>query len=338
MKIYELNKVQFYQVLNESVQSKKIIFKDFWESINLETYNLLSKFFYIILKNGDSYLVCSCAVRTIPYLKKILYSFPYSGYSKTIKINNLSATNVNEYKFVNKLRESIVFETECDSDEGDFVYHSLDLKQLKLSKEYDISDQILNYLGGKQRNQIRKSFNYNFDIIEIENFTPHLYDLYLNSMKSLGMFSHPIEYFINFKKFNETSKLFTVKFNKDIIGFFIISIHDKILYLHNLVVPNKYKKLNVTSYIFYRIIKFGGDNELNFIEYGRSLKHSGSSNFKKNFSNHFYTTRRYTILGDSLVSSPIAKELKILTLTKFVFKLMPTNIFRKLSFFRKYVP
>ncbi|HYB92973.1 MAG TPA: GNAT family N-acetyltransferase, partial [archaeon] len=144
-----------------------------------------------------------------------------------------------------------------------------------------------NYLiAGNARKAIRKAIKSGVvvDRQESSSALPDFYELYVDSMKRLGVLPCPYSIAKDMWRLMGSSNCMKVFFakikNECIAGVLFFTFRNSIIgYLS--VSSKKYLKLQPNNLLYYEIIKYGYENNFPFIDYGAAQPNTGSFEFKK---------------------------------------------------------
>ena len=152
---------------------------------------------------------------------------------------------------------------------------------------YDLkggTDALWNSMNRKTRGSVRKAEKSDLKV-NIENGSlDDFYDLYVRRLRDLGSLAYPYSLFADLKSaFGEDAPVTVVsKDDKPVSACFSIKYKDT---LHALLagVDKKYLSLNPYSLMYWKLIEFACENNLQRFDFGRSRLGTGSYNFKKNW-------------------------------------------------------
>lgn len=163
-------------------------------------------------------------------------------------------------------------------------------------------------LDRKTRNAIRKAMKANIDIfdftIDDKNNLKKYFLLYLQIEKKLGSPPHSFKLFTNLLATKKSIKLLMAEYKGEPAGGVIVFYNKKGIYWWNGVSNSKFKNLNVTNLLLWKIIEWGNENGFSFLNLGRTRKGTGVYHFKKGLGGEeiFYTDYVYPLPNKKVVS------------------------------------
>ena len=152
------------------------------------------------------------------------------------------------------------------------------------------------------RNAVRKAVKNKIKVVE-KNFEESLtsfYRLYLSTMKKLGSPPHGLEFFkACHESLGEQIKIFLATTSNKTVGGVLFFLGRKIIYPAYEGIDSEYRRLNVASLLFSRIIEWGCENNYHSFNFGRTLYGSGVHSFKKQWGGK-ETSSPYYYLGKQI--------------------------------------
>lgn len=184
-------------------------------------------------------------------------------------------------------------------------------------------DEQMQSFKSKLRNQIKKGYANGLEIksggIEL---LPQFYDIYIRNMHRLGVPHPSINYFKSFVQNYENgiSKLFIVTYNSIPVGACIVFTYGKLAELFWASTSRKYNNLNPNMVLYWEIIKFSIEQNMEILSFGRSNVESNSLKFKEqwgvethplyfNYSSEQSNLRNFGLINKiwKLIPFPIVK-------------------------------
>jgi len=152
------------------------------------------------------------------------------------------------------------------------------------------------------RNAVRKAVKNKIEVVEksFEESLKSFHLLYLLTMKKLGSPPHGLRYFKACHEFlGEQVKIFLATTSNKIVGGVLVFLGKKTIYPAFEGIEPEYRRLNVASLLFSRIIEWGCENNYHSFDFGRTLYGSGVYSFKKQWGGK-ETTLPYFYLGEQI--------------------------------------
>jgi FemAB-related protein (PEP-CTERM system-associated) len=222
-----------------------------------------------------------------------LLSLPYCEYGGPLVTENVIPTlpklidyavelssklNIDYIEIRNpSLRNKVFFEDKHFKPIQKYVSFDINLKQQQ--------DVLWNSLNRKNRNAIRKAMRSDLEIVEIDTGDKKgiekYYSLYLKVQQRLGSPPHSLKLFKNFAMMKKNIKIIMVEYEETAVGGMIFFYNKQGIYWWSGVSDSAHRKLNVTNYQLWEMIKWGNENGFPRLSLGRTRKDSGVYNFKK---------------------------------------------------------
>ena len=148
--------------------------------------------------------------------------------------------------------------------------------------DLDINTEVVwRIFNNKVRNAIRKAIKSGVKIAN-DSHIEEFYGLYTRNMRDLGTPPHSFAFFKNLlHEFPEHTRVVSVKYDGvSVAAMFLLYFKDTII-SGWAASDRKYRKINPNNLLYWEVIKAGCESGYKYFDFGRSLKGSGTFNFKK---------------------------------------------------------
>lgn len=161
------------------------------------------------------------------------------------------------------------------------------------------SDLLWNRLDAKVRNQVRKAWKSNLNIVWGKEQLDDFYKIYSKHIQSLGT---PVHSFVFFKNIidhlPDLTEILTVRLGDKVIGAMFLTKYKNLISDPWAASLKKYLPLNPNMLMYWEALKYSCDNGFKIFDFGRSQMNSGTFKFKAqwgaepvplNYENYFKT-------------------------------------------------
>ena len=198
--------------------------------------------------------------------------------------------------------------------------------RVDLAKDREI---LWHTLNKKTRNSTRKAIKNNLNVYEVstEDELENYFSLYLKTQKKHGSPPHNFKLFKSLvKSMGENIKiLMAERYTKPVAGI-IIFCHKQGIFWWNGVTDPKFRNLNGTNLLLWKVIQWGHENGYTYMDLGRTRPNSGVHHFKKGWGGTEVPLSDYIRpVKNSFKGTPDPSEGKYRFLTK-VWALLPISI------------
>ena len=263
-------------VLNNDIDSKqwnkfvenRTFFRYEWLYVISNSYKLDS---YFALCYEDKKFALIASFKT----SKGYISLPFVSYSGFLS---------NDEEILEKLKDYLK-ENNIDIDSRDLLEEVSEgyVNPIVAINSYD---EFWNNISSNTRNQFKKSEKQKLAFSSQYNVNV-FYKLYSLGMRNLGTPVHNKNYFNELKKYFSCNIFTVFKDSKAIGSMFCINDDNTLAVLYAYTLPN-YSKQYANYFLYLNTIKWMNENNLIYLDMGRSTYGEGTFHFKKKFRPKFY--------------------------------------------------
>lgn len=246
-----------------------------WKYIYENSYGLKS--IYLGIFDGSILsAVLPLVLIEFPLMKRKAFSLPYQNYCGLLALPGYDETSI-----LNKVMEYL----------GTDKISLLEIRKLGRTEQSDYftlklnlpadSDELWKGFKPKVRNQVRKAWKFGFEIKLGKEGLDDFYNIYSRNMRDLGTPVHSKKFFTEILTTfpSETDVLTVYDGNKAAASMFLVK------YKNSLSDPwassvRDYLEFCPNMLMYWEALKYGCENGFTEFDFGRSLKDSGTYNFK----------------------------------------------------------
>jgi len=225
-----------------------------------------------------------------------------------------SLKNVDYVEIRNPLLPSEILEREKIHPVKRYVTFRIDLSRDK--------ENLWRSLDKKTRNSTRKAMRNNLNVYEVgkEDELKKYFSLYLKTQKKYGSPPHSFKLFRNLFKLNaeKNIKVLMAEYHAKLVAGVIVFRTKREMYWWSGVAHPKFKSLNATNLLLWKIIEWGHENDFAYLDLGRTRYGTGVYNFKKGWGGTEISLVDFVhSLKSEDVITPDPSESRYRLLTKF---------------------
>lgn len=307
--LIQLNQQIDYKLWNKFSNSQ-IFFRYEWMYVIQNTYHLEPCF--VLCSVSDKFALIASFKTSKGYI-----SLPFVSYSGFLSNDDEMLSQLKIYLKENKI----------DIDSRSLLLEEVQNGYVNPIVEINSFEEFWKNISSNTRNQFKKSEKSHFACEEEDNYQV-FYRLYALGMRNLGTPCHGKSFFDQLIKYFDY-KIFTIYHERQAIGsMFCLKDKDTLAVLYAYVLP-EYSKEYANYFLYLSAIRWMSENNLKYLDMGRSTYGEGTFHFKSKFRPKMY----------GISSKVVYSKDKKLTLASSLWKHLPLPLANLIGpKVRKYLP
>ena len=297
-----------------------IYYKTEWRDAISKEYGHDSKYYYVENKEKIIAILPLFIVHSI--FKKVIISIPYCPYGGVLSVDsNAESLLINKALELAKERKVDYIELkEVNSKYKEFVNVSNHITfHLSLKKEFEL---IWSELSKSTKRHVKKGQKLDYKITFDSNIEV-FYNLYLKHLKKIGTPPMSMRFFkVLHQNYGESFKIATIWFENNPAASILLLISNNSVIYDRGSTNYDLRHLSLNYVLFWEIIKKYSNSKFDYFDFGRSVKDSGTFQFKNGWRpkiiplNYQY----YILKGNTPNYSQVNSKRKLFT---HIFKWLP---------------